>query len=197
LRSEKGKTRPPGKSLTVSKPQQPEKYMPKTLEKTTRGQIIGGTFSNRKNADKAIDALLDLGVSNADIQVIVQLNDKQTDTVYTDILTDRGFADTQARFYDKAVRDGKILVVVYNVDDPSEIIDVFDRYKAEYNPNGSRNVREDVVGMTTGAMVGAAAGGVAGAVLGGPVGAAAGAAAGAVVGGGGGAAAGKAAEHSK
>jgi len=171
--------------------------MPKTLEKTTRGQIIGGTFSNRKNADKAIDALLDLGVSNADIQVIVQLNDKQTDTVYTDILTDRGFADTQARFYDKAVRDGKILVVVYNVDDPSEIIDVFDRYKAEYNPNGSRNVREDVVGMTTGAMVGAAAGGVAGAVLGGPVGAAAGAAAGAVVGGGGGAAAGKAAEHSK
>jgi len=127
----------------------------------------------------------------------VQLNDKQTDTVYTDILTDRGFADSQARFYDKAVRNGKILVVAYNVDDASEVIDIFDKYKAEYNPNGSRNVREDVVGMTTGAVVGAAAGGVAGAVLGGPVGAAAGAAAGAVVGGGGGAAAGKAAEHRK
>jgi len=171
--------------------------MPKTLEKTTRGQIIGGTFSNRENADKAVEALLELGISTSDVQVIVQLNDKQTDTVYTDILTDRGFADSQARFYDKAVRNGKILVVAYNVDDASEVIDIFDKYKAEYNPNGSRNVREDVVGMTTGAVVGAAAGGVAGAVLGGPVGAAAGAAAGAVVGGGGGAAAGKAAEHRK
>jgi len=171
--------------------------MPKTLEKTTRGQIIGGIFSNRENADKAVEALLALGISTSDVQVIVQLNDKQTDTVYTDILTDRGFADSQARFYDKAVRNGKILVVAYNVDDASEVIDIFDKYKAEYNPNGSRNVREDVVGMTTGAVVGAAAGGVAGAVLGGPVGAAAGAAAGAVVGGGGGAAAGKAAEHRK
>jgi hypothetical protein len=171
--------------------------MPKTLDKTAAGQIIGGTFSNRENADKAVEALQELGVSTSDIQVIVQLNDKQSDAVYTDILTDRGFADSQARYYDKAIRNGKILVVVYNVEDAAEIIDVFDKYKAEYNPNGSRNVREDVIGMTTGAVVGAAAGGVAGAVLGGPAGAAAGAAAGAVVGGGGGAAAGKAAEHRK
>jgi len=171
--------------------------MPKTLDTTIHGQIIGATFSERKNADKAIAALRELGLSEGDVQVIVQLNDKQTDTVYTDILTDRGFADSQARFYDKAIRNGKTLVIVYGVDDASEVIDVFDKFKAEYNPNGSRNVREDVVGMTTGAVVGAAAGGVAGAVVGGPVGAAAGAAAGAVVGGGGGAAAGKAAEHRK
>jgi hypothetical protein len=171
--------------------------MPKTIDHTIEGQIIGGTFSNRENADKAVDALLALGFPESDIQVIIQLNDKQTDTVYTDILTDRGFADSQARFYDKAIRDGKTLVVVYHVEDPAPVIDVFDKFKAEYNPNGSRNLREDVAGMTTGAVVGAAAGGVAGAVLGGPVGAVAGAAAGAVVGGGGGAAIGKAAEHRK
>jgi len=171
--------------------------MPKTIDTTIHGQIIGGTFSAQENANKAVDALEELGVPRSDIQIIVQLNDKQKDAVYTDILTDRGFADAQARFYDKAIRNGKILVVAYNVDDAAEVIDVFDKYKAEYNPNGSRNMRDDVVGMTTGAVVGAAAGGVAGAAIGGPVGAAAGAAAGAVVGGGGGAAAGKAAEHRK
>lgn len=171
--------------------------MPKTLEKKVTGQIIGGTFSNRENADEAVEALEQIGFPETDIQVIVQLNDKASSEVYTDILTDRGFADSQARFYDEAIRKGKVLVVAYNVDDASEVIDVFDKYGAEYNPNGSRNVREDVVGMTTGAVIGAAAGGVAGAAIGGPVGAAAGAAAGAVIGGGGGAAVGKAAEHKK
>jgi hypothetical protein len=171
--------------------------MPQTIDKTLHGQIIGGTFSNRDNADKAVKAFLEMGVPKSEIQTVVQLNDKQAEEVYTDILTDRGFADSQARFYDKAIRDGKILVVIYNVTDPAAIIDVFDRFKAEYNPNGSRNLRDDVAGMTVGAVVGAAAGGVAGAAIAGPVGAAAGVAAGAVVGGGSGAAAGKAAEHKK
>jgi hypothetical protein len=171
--------------------------MPQTIDKTFHGQIIGGTFSNRDNADKAVEAFLEMGVPQNEIQIIVQLNDKQAEEVYTDILTDRGFADSQARFYDNAIRDGKILVVVYDVTDPAGVIDVFDRFKAEYNPNGSRNLRDDVAGMTVGAVVGAAAGGVAGAAIAGPVGAAAGVAAGVVVGGGSGAAVGKAAEHKK
>jgi hypothetical protein len=171
--------------------------MPQTLDKTLRDQIIGGTFSNSDNADKAVEAFIEMGVPQSAIQTVVQLNDNQAEEVYTDILTDRGFADSQARFYDKAIRNGKILVVVYNVTNPAAIIDVFDRFKAEYNPNGSRNLRDDVAGMTVGAAVGAAGGGVAGAALGGPIGAAAGAIAGAVVGGGTGAAVGKAAEHKK
>ena len=77
------------------------------------------------------------------------------------------------------------------------MIDVFDKYKAEYNPNGSRNLRDDVLAMTTGALVGAAAGGAVGALVGGPAGSAAGAAAGALVGGGSGAAIGKDSEHNK
>ncbi len=171
--------------------------MPKTIDKTFHGQIIGGAFSNRENANKAVEAFQELGIPESDIQIVVQLNDKQTPDVYTDILSDRGFADSQARFYDKAIREGKILVIVPNVTNPAAVIDVFDRFRAEYNPNGSRNVREDVAGMTVGAAVGAVAGGVAGAAVAGPVGAAAGVAAGAVVGGGSGAAAGKAAEHKK
>ena len=171
--------------------------MPETITKISDRQIIGGIFSDRTNADKALKEFRARGVAEENIQVVVQLDDKQTEDAYHDAMVGRGFAESQALFYDKAVKEGKILVAIHNVTDPAPIIDIFDKFKAEYNPNGSRNVRDDVVGMTAGAAVGAAAGGVAGAVIGGPVGAAAGAAAGAVVGGGAGAAAGKSAEHSK
>ena len=171
--------------------------MPKTIDKTYEGQIIGGIFANEANAEKAVEAFEELEISSDDIEIIVQLEGVQAKEVYTDILSDRGFSDSQALYYDKVIRAGKVLVVVSEVTDPSPVIDIFDKFKAEYNPNGSRNLREDVAGMTVGAAVGAAAGGVAGAVIGGPVGAAAGVAAGAVVGGGAGAAAGKAVEHKK
>jgi hypothetical protein len=171
--------------------------MPKTIEKTYEGQIIGGTFANEDDAEKAVEAFEELDISSDDIEVIVQLEGDQAKDVYTDILSDRGFSESQALYYDKVIRAGKVLVVVSEVNDPAPIIDIFDKFKAEYNPNGSRNLRDDVAGMTVGAAVGAAAGGVAGAVIGGPVGAAAGVAAGAVVGGGAGAAAGKAVEHKK
>jgi len=171
--------------------------MPKTIEKTYEGQIIGGIFANEDDAEKAVEAFEELNVSSDDIEVIVQLEGDQTKDVYTDILSDRGFSESQALYYDQVIRAGKVLVVVSEVNDPAPIIDIFDKFKAEYNPNGSRNLRDDVAGMTIGAAVGAAAGGIAGAVIGGPVGAAAGVAAGAVVGGGSGAAVGKAAEHKK
>jgi hypothetical protein len=174
--------------------------MPKTIDKTYEGQIIGGIFANEENAEKAMEAFEELDISSDDIEIIVQLEGDQAEDVYTDILSDRGFSEYQAIYYGKVIREGKVLVVVSEVTNPAPVIDIFDKFKAEYNPNGSRNLREDVAGMTVGAAVGAAAGGVAGAVIGGPVGAAAGVAAGAVVGGmGAGAAAGKAEalEHKK
>jgi hypothetical protein len=171
--------------------------MPQTLDKTFNGQIIAGTFSNRENAEKAIDAFLDMGAERSDIQLVVQFSETPAENVYRDILSDRGSNVEQAKYYDEAVRSGRALVVVYNVLDPAQVIDVFDHYGAEFNPNGSRNLRDDVLAMTTGALIGAAAGGAVGALVGGPVGGAAGAAAGAVVGGGSGAAVGISAEHSK
>jgi hypothetical protein len=171
--------------------------MPETISSTNNLQIIGGTFSNRDNADQAIEAFRQLGIPEQNMQVVIQLDDRQADQAYTDTLTARGVSELQAFFYDEAIRNGKTLVVVHNVINPAPVIDVFDRYKAEYNPNGSRNLRDDVLGMTAGAAVGAAALGAAGAVVAGPLGAAAGVAAGALLGGGAGAAAGKSAEHSK
>ena len=171
--------------------------MPATISKSDNTQIIGGAFSSRKNADKAIEELHELGVPDSDIQVVVLLNDKQASEASRDALVGRGIAESQALFYENAIKNGKILVAVHNVTDPAPVIEVFDDNKAEYNPDGSRNLRHDVAGMTAGAAAGAVAGGVAGAAAAGPLGGAVGAAAGAVVGAGVGGAAGKAVEHRK
>jgi hypothetical protein len=165
---------------------------------TSQGsQIIGATFSDRNHAEQAVEALQELGISPLDIQVVVQLNSNTVKDIYADILSDRGFSGSQARHYDQLIRQGKVLVAVYGVADPAPVIDVFDDFQAEFNPDGSRNLRDDVLGMTTGAVVGAAALGTVIGVVAGPVGAALGAAAGAVIGGGSGAAMGKAVEHQK
>jgi hypothetical protein len=171
--------------------------MPETINKTDELQIIGGAFSHRDDADKAIAAFRNLGVPDSNIQVVIQLEQDQADAAYTDAMVGRGFTEAQAIYYDRAIREGKTLVAVHNVTEPGPIIEVFDRFGSDFNPNGTRNVRQDVFGMTAGAAIGATALGVAGAVVAGPVGAAAGVAAGSIVGGGVGAAAGKAVEHSK
>jgi len=171
--------------------------MPQTITETYEGRIIAGIFSNRENAGRAVLAFRELNIPEKNIQQVVQSDEKQAVDGDTSLVEGRGFSKAQAVYYANALRAGKILVAVYEVDESAPIIDIFNKHKAEYNPNGSRNLRDDVAGMTIGAAVGAAAGGIAGAVIGGPVGAAAGVAAGTVVGGGSGAAVGKAVEHKK
>lgn len=171
--------------------------MPETISKQDNRQIIGGVFSKREDADLAVKQLRERGVPDRDIQVVVLLDGEQTERAYTDALVGRGIAESQALFYDRAIREGKILVAAHNVTEPGPVIDVLDNNGAQHNPDGSRNMRDDVAGMTAGAAAGAIAGAVAGAVVGGPLGSAVGAGAGAIVGGGAGAAAGKAAEHRK
>jgi hypothetical protein len=170
--------------------------MPQTIDRTFHGQIIAGTFSSRDDVEAAIQAFRNSGVFPSDIQVLPLAGEEEGEDVYAEILADRGFSSPQAFYYDKEIRDGKILIAIHAVTDPAAIIDIFNKYHAEFNPNGSRNVREDVIGLTAGVAAGAIAGGAAGAT-GGPMGAAVGAAAGAVVGGSAGAALGKAAEHRK
>ena len=122
--------------------------MPETISKTDTTQIIGGVFANRANADNAVQELRELGVPDENIQGVVMLQDDQARQGYTDAMVGRGIAESQALFYDKAIRSGKILVAVHNVTDAAKIIEVFDDNRAEYNPDGSRNLRDDVAGMT-------------------------------------------------
>jgi len=171
--------------------------MPETISRTEDRQIIAGAFSNREDAEHAMAAFLNLGISDENIQVVVQLDEEQARHAYSQALVGRGFAESQADFYDLAIREGKTLVAVHNVIEAKPVIDIFDQYGSDFNPNGARNVRQDVFGLTAGAAVGATALGTAGAVVAGPVGAAAGVAAGTVIGGAVGAAAGRAVEHAK
>jgi hypothetical protein len=171
--------------------------MPQTINKTDDFQIIAGVFSDREKTDKALVAFQEAGVPAQNIQFVVQPDKQSNTTTYADDFRQRGIAERQAAYYDKAIRNGKFFVAIYNVTNPAPIVEIFDRFGAEYNPDGSRNVRQDVAGMTAGAGAGAVIGAAVGLVAGGPVGAAAGAAAGAVVGGGAGAAAGKGIEHNK
>ena len=171
--------------------------MPQTINKTADFQIIAGVFADRKNADKATVAFKEAGVPAENIQVLFQPDKSGTSQTYVPELQQRDITETQALYYDKAIRSGKVFVAVHNVIDPKPIVEIFDRFGAEYNPDGSRNVRQDVAGMTAGAGAGAVVGAATGLVTGGPVGAAVGAAAGAIIGGGVGAAAGKGVEHHK
>jgi hypothetical protein len=163
--------------------------MPQTITETYEGQIIAGIFSSRENAGRAVLAFRELNIPEKNIQQVVQSDEKQAIDCATSLVEGHGFSKAQAVYYASALGAGKILVAVYEVDESAPIIDIFNKHKAEYNPNGSRNVRDDVLGMTTTAIVGAAVG----AAVGGP----AGAVAGAIIGGSFGAAAGKAVEHRK
>jgi hypothetical protein len=163
--------------------------MPQTITETYEGQIIAGIFSDRENADKAVLAFRELNIPEKNIQQVVQSDEMQAVDGDTDLVEGRGFSKAQAVYYAGALGEGKILVAVYEVDESAPIIDIFNRCKAEFNPNGSRNVREDVLGMTATAIAGAAIG----AAVGGP----AGVVAGAIMGGSLGASAGKALEHRK
>ena len=171
--------------------------MPQTLLNTPEGQIIGGVFSRSEYAELALQKFEEFGVPKMNILVITRDIETHADEDFRQILYVKGFPSAQADYYGHALRPGKTLVVVYRVMEPGPIIEIFDKFHAEFNPDGSRNGREDVSGMTAGAVIGAAAGGAIGLSVGGPIGAVACAVPGAVVGAVGGAAVGKAAESHK
>jgi hypothetical protein len=105
--------------------------MPQTLNNTYESKVIGGIFSNRENADKAVKAFQDSDISPENIQII-QLDRQQTKDPCASFLVSRGFTHSQALYYDKAVRVGRILVAVYEVADLDRVIETFSKYHAQY-----------------------------------------------------------------
>src|SRR6201992_4379007 len=99
--------------------------MPQTINKTADSQIIAGVFSDREKADKAIVAFQEAGVPSQNIQFIVQPEKQTNATTYVDDFQGRGIAERQAAYYDKAIRDGKLFVAVYNVIDPAPVVEIF------------------------------------------------------------------------
>lgn len=169
--------------------------MPQTISKNedTQTQVIAGAFSDPNKASEVVQEFRKLGYLGNNLQIF----SKDVSEPHYVVVMDEVVAISQRVYYAQAIEDGKTVVVVSGVMDPQPVIDLFDRYGAEYNPDGSRNLRDDVAGMTLGAVVGAVALGAVGGLVAGPIGLAAGIPAGALAGGAAGAAAGTSAEHKK
>lgn len=142
-------------------------------------KIVGALFEDHHKAQQAVEQLLREGHAEADIAVLVQVDEKQDKKARQEALKAVGFEDPDRIYFEKSVEEGKTLVSVTNVDpkETGKVVSILNHNGAEYDPDGKRNVRDDVVGMTSGAAIGAAAG-----AFGGPIGAAIGALAGAAVG---------------
>jgi hypothetical protein len=160
--------------------------MAKTTETATDAKIVGALFDDYHDANKAVEALVKKGYLSEDIAVLVEVDQKQDRKARQDALKAVGYEDPDRIYFDKAIAEGKTLVSVTNVPSSKtgEVVSILDHHGAQYNPTGTRNVRDDVVGMTGGAAIGVAAGSFAGpigAVIGGLAGGAVGAVAGAVM----------------
>lgn len=169
--------------------------MAETIQKTPVGDLIGAVFEDRESAQKAALEITDHNIRDITVHEPLGKNEDGAESLRR--LTLLGVNRDKAHRLLEQLLQGKTLVTVNHVlpEQRAVVIDTFNRYGAHLNPDGSRNLREDVIGMTTGTAIGAAAGAVVGGIAAGPAGAAAGGAAGALAGGAAGAAAGKAAEH--
>jgi hypothetical protein len=112
--------------------------MPHTITRKCEDQILGGIFPNYDFAQRALNALQDLCISELNIQVI-QLNRTPSADPYVKYLVMRGFDRLQARFYEKALQAGRVLVVIYKVVNSNPVINIFHRNKATYRLRQKRS----------------------------------------------------------
>jgi hypothetical protein len=142
-------------------------------------KIVGALFDDYHDANRAVDQLVREGYPIGNIALLIQTEEHPTSKGHRKALEAVGYENSDRIYFEKAVREGKTLVSVTNLDadETGDVISILNENGAHYDPDGSRNVRDDVVGMTTGAAVGAAAGAFVG-----PIGAAVGALAGGAIG---------------
>jgi hypothetical protein len=155
--------------------------MAKSTPAVGNQKVVGALFDDPINAQKAVNELIEEGFPSASITMIQQNTHREKPKMRRESIEERGFAESDVAYFDGNIEQGKTLVSVADVssEETGKVIQILNKNGSHYNPDGSRSVRDDVVGMTSGAAVGAAVG----AVVGGPVGAAVGGVAGAAVGG--------------
>lgn len=142
---------------------------------------IGALFKDPADAQRAVDELVSEGFPRTDIFLSTEQYLKDKPDVRQRALREGGYIEEDVLYFDKELAEGKTLVSVGHVREEQcgTVIHILNKNGSHYDPDGTRNVRDDVVGMTTGALIGAAMG----AVLGGPIGAAVGEVGGGVIGG--------------
>jgi hypothetical protein len=108
--------------------------MQNLTDSSTTCHLIGGVFANRANAQKAAYSLRLLGIKHDDIQVVVRLTDMIDPGDFETALVNRGFTESRARFFETALRRGKIFISVHNIHDTAPITEIFERNSADYFP---------------------------------------------------------------
>ncbi len=155
--------------------------MASSQQMTENRKVVGARFSQAEEAQKAVDELVQEGFSMDNITLLQLFKPKVDSNTRREYLTKTGYNEADVVYLNLEVEKGKTLVSVSGISDAdsASVIQILNKNGSQYNPDGSRNVRDDVVGMTTGAAIGAAIG----AVVGGPIGAAVGVVAGGAAGG--------------
>ncbi len=141
---------------------------------------VGALFDNTGDANMAVKALKEQGFSSRNIRMTI-LDDRQKPLIVPeDLFRHSGYSARHIRYFKDGLLGGKVMVTIFNV--PEDLtgvaIHILNENGSQYDPDGSRNVRDDVLGMTTGALAGAALG----ALVAGPIGAAAGEVGGGIIG---------------
>jgi hypothetical protein len=96
--------------------------------------FIGGVFTDRNSAQKAAHSLRLLGIKHDDMQIVVRLNEILDPGVFESALVNRGFSESNARFFESSLRGGKIFIAVHNIDDAAPVTEIFERNSADYCP---------------------------------------------------------------
>lgn len=155
--------------------------MAESTEINENNFMVAALFKSNDDANKAIQELTEEGYYKENISLTLKLDEEDKKKARKEALKAKGFEDPDTLYLLKAVEEGDSLVTVLHVTEKQtgEVVKIFNENGSHYNPDGDRNIRQDVVGMSAGAVVG----GVVGALIAGPVGAAAGTAVGASIGG--------------
>lgn len=155
--------------------------MAKSQDSVPPYRQVGALFENPLSAERAADELVERGFRRSNIFVSTKHYLKTDPEIRREGLRNGGYVEEDILYMDKELVAGKTLVTVSNVPEKQcgEVIRVLNKNGSHFNPDGTRNVRDDVVGMTTGAVIGA----VVGALMGGPAGIAVGEIGGGVIGG--------------
>lgn len=141
---------------------------------------VGALFDDAEDAQRAAEKLAEAGFPRRHIVVSTEQYLKDAPETRHEALRAGGYIEEDVLYFDKELVNGKTLVSVANVPESQcgTVIRILNENGSHYDPDGTRNMRDDVMGMTTGAAIGAALG----AMLGGPIGMAVGEVGGGVVG---------------
>jgi hypothetical protein len=95
-----------------------------TLARQTK-PWIGGIFETYKDAREVCFELILSGVREKDIQMVMTYRHREEASDWARLLLEMGMAEEKVRFYEQAIRDGKVLLIVREVNSLTPLLPLF------------------------------------------------------------------------